>query len=199
MVQFLLSAVLTRGVRRCRADMDEPTNSLLAAHGYCTQDMVNLLTLGQCVSNVHDGDKDLDGFRMRGVPAAGDIGLLTLFEWYGSHEVGSRLKNPKTWTWIVCSESHFSVLFALVPPRPTGGAHAGELLYYDGLHRQDNLLRLTLSPSPTGGHTGRIGRTAEERARFADHGREAVPPLEFVIETKWAGVDVDWNGAEKIL
>ena len=99
----------------------------------------------------------------------------------------------------ICSESHFSVLFGLAEPRRAGASFAGDLLYYDGLHRQDRLLRLTLSSSPTGGHTQRIGRTAEERARFADHGREAVPPLEFVLETKWQGVDVDWNGAEKIL
>ena len=129
----------------------------------------------------------------------GDVGLLTLFEWYGSHEVGKRLKCPSTPTWVICSESHFSVLFGLAEPRRAGASFAGDLLYYDGLHRQDRLLRLTLSPSPTGGHTQRIGRTAEERARFADHGREAVPPLEFVLETKWQGVDVDWNGAEKIL
>ncbi|GHP09688.1 hypothetical protein PPROV_000842300 [Pycnococcus provasolii] len=199
MVQFLLSAVLTRGVATCRGEMDEPTNSLLAMHGYCTQDLVNLLTLGRCVSNVFDGDMDVGGMRMRGVPSGGDVGLLTLFEWYGSHEVGKRLKCPSTPTWVICSESHFSVLFGLAEPRRAGASFAGDLLYYDGLHRQDRLLRLTLSSSPTGGHTQRIGRTAEERARFADHGREAVPPLEFVLETKWQGVDVDWNGAEKIL
>jgi len=26
-----------------------------------------------------------------------------------------------------------------------------------------------------------------------------VPPLEFVIETRWPGVAVDWNGTEPIL
>jgi len=37
---------------------------------------------------------------------------------------------------------------------------------------------------------------------YADRGRcegQNIPPLECVIETRWPGVCVDWNGAEPIL
>ncbi|CAM9886479.1 unnamed protein product [Ectocarpus sp. 6 AP-2014] len=61
---------------------------------------------------------------LRGVSERGRVGFLTLFEAYKHVEVGDRLKNPETPIWVVCSESHYSVLFgvdsAIVPPpQPT--------------------------------------------------------------------------------
>ena len=35
--------------------MDGETSSLMGAHGYCSQEMVNLLLTGQAVSNTFDG------------------------------------------------------------------------------------------------------------------------------------------------
>ncbi|CAM9718851.1 unnamed protein product [Ectocarpus fasciculatus] len=61
---------------------------------------------------------------LRGVSERGRVGFLTLFEAYKHVEVGDCLKNPETPIWVVCSESHYSVLFgvdsAIVsPPQPT--------------------------------------------------------------------------------
>ena len=42
------------------------------------------------VSNVFDGDKDLGGMKLSGVPRRSGLGFLTLFEHYGSVQVRSR-------------------------------------------------------------------------------------------------------------
>lgn len=51
-------------------------------------------------------------------------------------QVGSNLKNPELPIWVVCSESHFTVLFS-----PDGRAERGlppfDLIYYDELANQE--------------------------------------------------------------
>ena len=86
-------------------DMDSAGLPLIGAHGYCTQEMVNLLMFGSAVSNTFDGHMILDaqgGMQMiksnhddviteeadsavtvlKGVVRRSDIGLLSLFEHY---------------------------------------------------------------------------------------------------------------------
>ena len=72
-----------------------------------------------------------------------------------------------------------------------------DLWYYDGLAQQDAPIRLTVRESPTGGHTARCGGDSVG----ARAGSEAamVPPLEYVLETEWAGVEVDWNGSDELM
>ena len=48
---------------------------------------------------------------LKGIEKQSDIGLLSLFEHYKSIKVGNNLKNPKFPIWVICSESHFTVLF----------------------------------------------------------------------------------------
>ena len=48
---------------------------------------------------------------LKGIDKQSDIGLLSLFEHYKSIKVGNNLKNPKFPIWVICSESHFTVLF----------------------------------------------------------------------------------------
>ena len=48
---------------------------------------------------------------LRGVDERADLGLLSLFEHYQSTTVGEHLKTPAFPIWLVCSESHFSVLW----------------------------------------------------------------------------------------
>ena len=134
---------------------------------------------GQATSNVFDNDIDLssgeDKTILKGIHKTCDIGLLSLFEHYQSCRVGERLKNPAYPIWVVCSESHFTVLFSEALDLTSAYL---ELHYYDGLARQDAPIRLTVHP----GQDGRGGG-----------------PLELTMRTKWAGANVDWNGSEPIL
>lgn len=72
------------------------------------------------------------------------------FSCYWHFQVGSYLKNPKYPLWIVCSESHFSVLFSndmnLTRKQLSDGPMPKifNLYYYDGLARQEQLVKLTL-------------------------------------------------------
>ncbi len=43
---LLYSVLLSHGLGNVRADMDEPSNALMGMHGYCTQELVNLLITG---------------------------------------------------------------------------------------------------------------------------------------------------------
>lgn len=63
---------------------------------------------------------------------------MSLFEHYQSCSVGEHLKTPLFPIWLVCSESHFSVLFS--EHRGTEKAGLADRLpialnYYDGLYR----------------------------------------------------------------
>lgn len=152
-------------------DFDSP---LIGQHGYCSQELVNLLLHGKCISNVFDNEVNLDEKILHGIKAQSDIGFLSLFEHYGSCEViiinkqmprvltfnltnynfqvGKFMKNPKFPIWIVCSESHFSVLFSpsleiisKENPLQTVFQNGFDLFYYDGLAKQQQSIRLTIS------------------------------------------------------
>ncbi|XP_022071808.1 probable ubiquitin carboxyl-terminal hydrolase MINDY-4 isoform X2 [Acanthochromis polyacanthus] len=86
-VLLTVSAVLSRSVEKVREDMDVPSTSLIGAHGYCTQELVNLLLCGRALSNVFDDDVELDSGNgsvtlLRGIKERCDVGLLSLFEHY---------------------------------------------------------------------------------------------------------------------
>lgn len=61
-------------------------------------------------------------------------------------QVGDYLKNPLLPIWVVCSESHFSVLFGLQEALLTNQDKGEEfdLYYYDGLANQQEEIRLTV-------------------------------------------------------
>ncbi|XP_047444342.1 probable ubiquitin carboxyl-terminal hydrolase MINDY-4 isoform X2 [Mugil cephalus] len=86
-VLLTVSAVLSRSIEKVREDMDVPTTTLIGAHGYCTQELVNLLLCGRAVSNVFDNDMELDSGHsnmtlLKGIKDHCDVGLLSLFEHY---------------------------------------------------------------------------------------------------------------------
>ena len=58
-IGLIYSCLLTRGVEQIAKDTDYPGCTLLGAHGYCTQELVNLLVVGRATSNVFDGDRHL--------------------------------------------------------------------------------------------------------------------------------------------
>lgn len=85
---------------------------------------------------------------------------------------------------MVCSESHFSVLFS---PSALPRGLPLDLLLYDGLANQEAQIRLTV----TQGYGG-VPKGDEAEGRH-------IPPLEHVIHTRWPGVMVSWNGSEPLL
>lgn len=61
-------------------------------------------------------------------------------------EVGAYLKTPRYPIWLVCSESHFSVLFGLQREllASQDPSLQFDLYYYDGLANQQEEIRLTV-------------------------------------------------------
>ncbi|XP_071102067.1 probable ubiquitin carboxyl-terminal hydrolase MINDY-4 [Haliotis cracherodii] len=191
-ILVLYSALLSRGLDRARGDLDETDGKLMAAHGYCTQEMVNLLLTGRAVANVFNDVMELDSGNdqvtiLKGVHARSDIGFLSLFEHYKSCQVGTYYKTPKFPIWVVCSESHFSVLFSIRRELISDwkAERRFDLYYYDGLARQQEQIKLTVDTS------SRFFKPPSDE--------ELVPPLDHCIRTKWADAEVDWNGYEPIL
>ncbi|KAM9761743.1 putative ubiquitin carboxyl-terminal hydrolase MINDY-4 isoform 2-T2 [Menidia menidia] len=188
-----ISAVLSRSIQKVKEDMDVPTTSLIGAHGYCTQELVNLLLCGKATSNVFDNDMELDSgdgntTLLKGIKGHSDVGLLSLFEHYNICKVGAFLKTPSYPIWVVCSESHFSVLFGLQRELLTSEDKATEfdLYYYDGLANQQEEIRLTVS----------VGKLTQS---FQEVDTDLIPPLELCIRTRWKDAFVSWNDTEPIL
>lgn len=114
---FLISALLSRGLDTVQNDRDDPNLPLVTApFGHASQEIVNLLLCGEAVPNVFDGRMDLGGgMFLKGIPKNVEVGFLTLLESLNFCKVGQNLKSPKWPIWVVGSESHYTVLFALDP------------------------------------------------------------------------------------
>ena len=182
-VLLLYSAIISRGIEQIRLDMDEKESKLVGAHNYCTQEMINLLLQGYATSNAFDNSMTLGPESiLKGITSQSDIGFVSLFEHYQSCKIGDNYKSPKYPVWVVCSESHFSVLYA--KKQPLGDA-VFDLFYYDGLANHDEEIKLTIN---TNDHVS----SNESRGSL-------IPPLEHCIRTKWPNCSVDWNGSEPSL
>ncbi|XP_019427281.1 PREDICTED: ubiquitin carboxyl-terminal hydrolase FAM188A-like isoform X2 [Lupinus angustifolius] len=112
---FLISALLSRGLDLVQSDRDDPSLPLVTApFGHASQEIVNLLLCGEAVPNVFDGRMDLGGgMFLKGISRNVEVGFLTLLESLNFCKVGQFLKTPKWPIWVVGSESHYTVLFAL--------------------------------------------------------------------------------------
>ncbi|KAM9358356.1 putative ubiquitin carboxyl-terminal hydrolase MINDY-4 [Symphorus nematophorus] len=192
-ILLTISSVLSRSIEKVREDMDVPTTTLIGAHGYCTQELVNLLICGRALSNVFDNDMELDSGNgnitlLKGIKDHCDVGLLSLFEHYNICKVRAYLKTPRFPIWVVCSESHFSVLFGLQRELLTNQDKGLEfdLYYYDGLANQQEEIRLSVS----------VGNLAPG---CQDVDTDLIPPLEHCIRTRWKDAFVNWNDTEPIL
>ncbi|CAN8302615.1 unnamed protein product [Cochlearia groenlandica] len=114
---FLVSALLSRGLDTVQSDRDDPNLPLVTApFGHASQEIVNLLLCGEAVPNVFDGRMDLGGgMFLKGISKNVEVGFLTLLESLNFCKVGQNLKSPKWPIWVIGSESHYTVLFALDP------------------------------------------------------------------------------------
>lgn len=112
---FLFSALLSRGLEEIQSDRDDPGQPLVTApFGHASQEIVNLLICGHAVPEVFDGNMDVGGgMTVKGIPSKVEVGFLTLLEAFKYCTVGQFLKRPKWPIWVVGSESHYTVLFAL--------------------------------------------------------------------------------------
>lgn len=112
---FLISALLSRGLDSVQDDRDDPSLPLVTApFGHASQEIVNLLLCGQAVPNVFDERIDLGGgMFLKGISRNVEVGFLTLLESLNFCKVGQYLKCPRWPIWVVGSESHYTVLFAL--------------------------------------------------------------------------------------
>lgn len=112
---FLISALLSRGLDSVQDDRDDPSLPLVTApFGHASQEIVNLLLCGQAVPNVFDERIDLGGgMFLKGIYRNVEVGFLTLLESLNFCKVGQYLKCPRWPIWVVGSESHYTVLFAL--------------------------------------------------------------------------------------
>ncbi|KAH6824091.1 ubiquitin interaction motif-containing protein [Perilla frutescens var. hirtella] len=112
---FLISALLSRGLHTVQEDRDDPSQPLVTApFGHASQEIVNLLLSGSAVANVFDGKMDLGGgMFVKGISTTVEVGFLTLLESLNYCKVGQYLKCPNWPIWVVGSESHYTVLFAL--------------------------------------------------------------------------------------
>lgn len=91
-------------------------------------------------------------------------------------QVGCFLKTPRFPIWVVCSESHFSVLFSLQPEllRDWRTERLFDLYYYDGLAHQQEQIRLTIGaagPRPIPRLPGEPPDRSGERPQHAQSGR----------------------------
>eukprot|EP00898_Chlorokybus_atmophyticus_P008061 jgi/Chlat1/8256/Chrsp78S00625 len=108
----LISAILSRGIEGVESDRDDPGQPLITApFGHASQEMVNLFLCGRAVANVFDGAVQLEAMTLQGIPHA--VGFLTLLESLHYCTVGNYLKRPAWPIWVLGSESHYTVLFAL--------------------------------------------------------------------------------------
>ncbi|NWU67381.1 MINY4 hydrolase, partial [Pterocles burchelli] len=175
-ILLTVSVILSRSINLVRNDFDVLTNRLIGSHGYCTQELVNLLLTGKAVSNVFNNVIELDSGNgnitvLKGITSRSDIGLLSLFEHYDVCQVGCYLKTPKYPIWLVCSESHFSVLFCLEKDLLDDWKteRRFDLYYYDGLANQEEEIRLTVDTT---------------QMCTEDKENDLTPPLEHCIRTK---------------
>jgi hypothetical protein len=91
--------------------------------------------------------------------------------------VGKLFKEPKFPIFVVCSESHYTVLFSV---EKHINSEKIELFFYDSLANQTEEIRLSL-----------------EAGMNKVESRDQIPPIELCLFTKWGEkLKVDWNGTE---
>jgi len=120
-LSFLCSVLQSRSLDLVRQDMDDPEAPLIGRFGHCSQELVNLMLIGEATSNVFDGSrwlgddpssgllvKGVDGDRI-GVPP---IGFLSELEPMRYLSVGALYKHPEYPIWVLGSPTHYTLLFS---------------------------------------------------------------------------------------
>ncbi|CAK8684941.1 unnamed protein product [Clavelina lepadiformis] len=139
-IRLLYSAIMSKSITSVESELDNPEIPLVdSIHGHGSQSLINLFLCGQAVSNVFNGDCDIGGLKLRGIPSTCPIGFLTLLEKLRYCTVGDYLKRPRYPFWIVASETHLTLIFSLerrlvAPDSPLDVAHK----IFDRFDPEDN-------------------------------------------------------------
>lgn len=112
---FTYSLLLTRGIDKIISDMDFP-DRLIGEDSYASQEIVNLILTGRAVSNVFNGNKELneadsETVILKGIAKQSRIGFLSLSEYENNDQVGSYLKYPEHPIWVLNGNNHYLALF----------------------------------------------------------------------------------------
>lgn len=111
---LMYSVLLTKGLGIIKKEMEDSSEVLIdSVHGHGSQSLINLLITGNAVTNLWDGEREVCGLKLQGIPSRSSIGFLTQLEHLRYTEVGWNLKNPVYPIWILGSETHLTVLFSL--------------------------------------------------------------------------------------
>ena len=96
--------------------------------------------------------------------------------------MGKNYKEPQFPVWVICSESHYSVLFAVeASSADVSSKQCFDLWYYDELANQQEVIILSLDQKPS------------KAPPAGPDDSQLIPPLDLVIRTKWPGTQVSWN------
>eukprot|EP01130_Rhizamoeba_saxonica_P009976 TRINITY_DN4081_c0_g1_i1.p1 TRINITY_DN4081_c0_g1~~TRINITY_DN4081_c0_g1_i1.p1 ORF type:complete len:301 (+),score=52.30 TRINITY_DN4081_c0_g1_i1:574-1476(+) len=133
LILYLYSIVTTRGFHLLNEEIGNFTTLVSSQLGFCTQELVNLVTYGRAVSNISPPvDPDQNYFVKQ------DIGIITVEDieyqiaLQGKKLVDDAFKYPKYPIWILHGDSHYTVLFTF---SYTPGENFSQLLmyHYNGL------------------------------------------------------------------
>eukprot|EP00915_Cephaloidophora_sp_WS-2016_P003212 GHVH01004332.1.p1 GENE.GHVH01004332.1~~GHVH01004332.1.p1 ORF type:complete len:580 (+),score=40.30 GHVH01004332.1:26-1765(+) len=130
-LNFVLSLIWTRGTRLVRADSDlyelsegrDVATPLITRYGHTSQELVNLASLGQAISNLQDGEEIIpsdggecnDQILLKGIGGSCMVGQLSVYASDGMLNVGKKLRYPVYPVWIAAEYSHYRVLYCPNP------------------------------------------------------------------------------------
>lgn len=194
---------------------------------YSSQELVNLMITGKATSNVFDHRKEigystggLNNVYLRGIDKPSEIGFLSLFEAYRHIEIGNYYKFPIYPVFVICSESHYSVLF-LPPsevkieqkryggygfgyyknnetlekdlvPKHIGSCESFDIIHYDFLEARGGDGYNPISISPPSYEEESRAVEAKEKSTVADID-DFAHPLELVLQTKYIAASFKWK------
>lgn len=128
-ILFLYSVVFTRGVQEIKADLarDGSEPPLVIGNNWlCTSDLVNLLLCGEAKGNVSAYSPNTQE-KLKFLPTIYGVGLLSYGEIEAGIPVADELKSPQNPVFLLHGGDHFTVLFSIDGPIPTG---PGEFTMY---------------------------------------------------------------------
>lgn len=120
-LSFVCSILLSRSPETVLEDMDDPSSPLIGRFGHCSQELVNLMLIGEATANVFDGSRWLgddpsSGFLVKGIDGerigTPPIGFLSEMEPMRYLQVGTLYKHPEYPVWVLGSPTHYTLVFS---------------------------------------------------------------------------------------